>query len=80
MSKETVRVTKKKPSQVKAKKQERLTAEQEQDVLTRLSRKETLRHIQSIYGKELQKEISNLKKAFKAEEFLLKEGVWQLMS
>lgn len=62
------------------KKRERITSGQEQDILTRLSRMETLKHIQGVYGKGLDNEILNLKKAFEAEEFLLKDGVWQLVS
>ena len=80
MRKKTVKVAKKKPARIRKKKQERLTSEQEQDALTRFSRRETLKHIQSIYGKGLQKEILNLKKAFEAEEFLFKDGAWQLVS
>jgi len=80
MRKKKVKVIKKKSARVRKKKRERLTSKQEQDVLTRFSRGETLRHVQSIYRRGLHREILNLKKAFEAEEFFFKDGVWQLMS
>ncbi len=58
----------------------RVTPEEEQDILTRFSRGETLRQVESKYRREIRGEIQNLRKAFEAEEFVSKGGVWQLVS
>lgn len=58
----------------------RVTPEEEQDILTRFSRGETQRQVESKYCREIREEIGNLKKAFEAGEFVSKDGVWQLVS
>ena len=80
ITKVTKRETKKKQKKVKKKARERLTVAQEQVILTRFSRGETLESVQRRYIKGLGDEIRNLKNAFDAGEFLLKDGVWQLVS
>lgn len=58
----------------------RVAPEEEQDILTRFSRGETLRQVGSRYRKEIRDEIRNLRRAFEAGEFVSKDGVWQLVS
>ncbi len=58
----------------------RVAPEEEQDILTRFSRGETQRQVESRYRREIRGEIRNLKKAFEAGEFVSKDGVWQLVS
>lgn len=54
----------------------RVTPEEEQDILTRFP----LRQVESKYRREIRGEIQNIRKAFEAEEFVSKGGVWQLVS
>ncbi len=57
-----------------------LTPNEEQEILTRFSKGEAIVRVSKSYKKSLYEEIANLKRAFDAEEFLLKDGVWQLAS
>ena len=74
------RETKKKPKRAKMELEKHLTIAQEQAILTRFFRGETVGSVQSGYRKSLRDEIRNLKNAFEAGEFFLKDGVWQLVS
>lgn len=64
----------------KARKRERLTRREEQAILMRLSRGESLGEVQKRFKEGVRDEISNLKKAFEAGEFEFKAGVYQLVS
>jgi len=74
------RETKEKPKRAKIELEKHLIVAQEQAILTSFFRGETLGRVQSRYRKGLRDEIRNLKNAFEAGEFFLKDGVWQLIS
>jgi hypothetical protein len=74
------RETKEKLKRAKMELEKHLTLAQEHAILTSFFRGETLGSVQSRYRKGLRDEIRNLKNAFEAGEFFLKDGVWQLVS
>jgi hypothetical protein len=74
------REIKKKPKRAKIELEKHLTLGQEQAILSRFFRGETLGSVQSRYRKGLRDEIRSLKNAFEAGEFFLKDGLWQLVS
>ncbi len=76
----TRRETKKKPKRAKIELEKHPTVAQEQTILTSFFRGETVGSVQSRYRKSLRDEIRNLKNAFEAGEFFLKDDVWQLVS
>jgi hypothetical protein len=65
---------------VERKRRGRLSSREEQAVLTGFSRGESLRQVLKGFGRERHEEVRDLRKAFEAGEFTLKDGVWQLVS
>jgi len=74
------RASKGKPIAKRRPRERHLTPKEEQEILTRFSKGEALAQVAKSYEKSLSEEIANLKRAFDAEEFLFKDGVWQLAS